>query len=77
VEFAFARANERCFVVSHRFRMKRVLLLLALLPASIASAAGAETLQEKNLREIVARERALFAKAEAEGDDLDEPRFAG
>jgi tetratricopeptide (TPR) repeat protein len=50
-------------------------LLLALAAALPPPAARAETLAEKNLKEIVARERDIFAKAKGEGENLDEARF--
>jgi len=48
---------------------------LALLLA--AGPATAETLAEKNLKEIVARQRGIFARAEAEKDHLDEAWLRG
>lgn len=56
--------------------MKRLLLCILLAVAAVGNSFAAETLQEKNLREIVARQRAMFEKAEAEGNDLDEAAFA-
>lgn len=59
----------------------RLSLLLALGLTLAATAAPApeasETLAEKTLRDIVRREQEMFAKAEKEGDDLDEARFSG
>jgi len=52
------------------FRLFLALLLLAPL-------ARAETLADKTLRELAARQQELFAKAEREGDALDEARFHG
>jgi tetratricopeptide (TPR) repeat protein len=53
--------------------VKPTLLLLA----SLLLAAGlhAETLAEKDLREAVAREKEMFARAQNEGDNLDKARF--
>lgn len=53
----------------------RILFLLALLPVLALTARGAETLADKTLREIVERQKQLFARAEQEGDALDEARF--
>ena len=50
-------------------------MILALCAALPPPAARAETLAEKNLKEIVAREREIFGKAKAEGDNLDEARL--
>ncbi len=52
-------------------------LLLALTAVWPAPTARAETLTEKNLRGIVGREREIFARAKAEGDQLDEARLQG
>ncbi len=41
----------------------------------LAPAAPAETLSEKTLKEIVARQRDILARAEAEGDHVDEARL--
>ncbi len=41
------------------------------------AALGSESLAEKSLREIVARERELFNHAEREGEHLDDARFVG
>lgn len=57
--------------VSHRF-----LALCALLVACVVPAFAAETLAEKTLKEIVDRQKQLFARAEKEGEQLDEARFA-
>jgi len=43
----------------------------------LAPAAPAETLAEKSLKEIVARQRDILARANAEGDHLDEARLRG
>jgi tetratricopeptide (TPR) repeat protein len=45
--------------------------------ALLAGAASAETLSEKSLKEIVARERNIFARAEKEGGELDEAWLRG
>lgn len=42
-----------------------------------AVTAGAETFAEKTLKDIAARQRAIFARAEAEKDDLDEAWLRG
>lgn len=57
--------------VSHRF-----LALCALLIVCVVPSFAAETLAEKTLKEIVERQKQLFAQAEKEGDQLDEARFA-
>lgn len=49
--------------------------LLCLLPA--AAPLGAETFAEKTLKDIAARQRAIFARAEAEKDHLDEAWLRG
>lgn len=54
-----------------------ILRLLLLSLALVAVSARAETLAEKTLREIVERQKALFAKAEKDGDDVDTARFQG
>ncbi len=52
------------------------LFILLLLPLFAAVNLGAaETLTEKTLREIVERQKQLFARAAQEGDQLDEPHF--
>jgi len=58
--------------VSHR-----ILALCALLAVCVVSSFAAETLAEKSLKEIVERQKQLFERAEKEGDQLDEARFAG
>lgn len=67
--------------LSHPSLPSRLSLLLALGLTLAATAAPApeasETLAEKTLREIVRREQEIFARAEKEGDDLDEARFIG
>lgn len=50
-------------------------LLAALL--WLAPLAPAETLAEKSLKEIVARQRDILARAKAEGENLDEARLRG
>jgi len=52
-------------------------MLPALLALAIACPAGADTLAEKNLREIVVRQKQVFARAEAEKDHLDEAWLRG
>lgn len=69
--------NETRFLLSQPTLMHRSLFFLLIALVAGVSVRAAETLQEKNLREIVAREKALFAKAESEGENLDEPRFIG
>lgn len=58
--------------VSHR-----LLALCALLAICVVPSFAAETLAEKTLKEIVERQKQLFERAEKEGDQLDEARFAG
>lgn len=58
--------------VSHR-----LLALCALLAVCVVPSFAAETLAEKSLKEIVERQKQLFERAEKEGDQLDEARFAG
>ncbi len=53
-------------------RPKGLILVTALL---LAGPARAETLAEKTLREIVERQKAALARAEAAGDDLNEAQF--
>ncbi len=53
--------------------MKTTCLLLASL--LLAVALRAETLAEKDLREVVAREKDLFARAKTEGENLDKALF--
>lgn len=57
--------------VSHRF-----FALCALLVVCVVPSFAAETLAEKTLKEIVERQKQLFARAEKEGEQLDEARFA-
>ncbi|HLP25435.1 MAG TPA: hypothetical protein VK477_07150, partial [Acidobacteriota bacterium] len=57
--------------VSHRF-----FVLCALLAVCVVPSFAAETLAEKTLKEIVDRQKQLFARAEKEGEQLDEARFA-
>ncbi|MDP2137295.1 MAG: hypothetical protein Q8J74_05530 [Candidatus Didemnitutus sp.] len=57
--------------------LPRLLSLLALAMTLALPAWGSESLAEKSLRETVARERDLFARAEAEGEHLDDARFVG
>lgn len=58
--------------VSHR-----IFALCALLAVCVVPSFAAETLAEKSLKEIVERQKQLFERAEKEGDQLDEARFAG
>lgn len=58
-----------------RVALFRLVVLLALLPVLGLTARAAETLTERTLKEIVERQKQLFAWAEKEGDQLDEPRF--
>jgi tetratricopeptide (TPR) repeat protein len=51
--------------------------LCALLLVCVVPSRAAETLAEKSLKEIVERQKQLFERAEKEGDQLDEARFAG
>ncbi|MBA3848482.1 MAG: hypothetical protein C0502_00620 [Opitutus sp.] len=53
----------------------RLLVLCALLAVGAPPRLAAETLAEKSLKEIVERQKQLFARAEQEGDGLDEGRF--
>lgn len=53
----------------------RICVVISLLAGLLAPAMRAETLAEKSLKDIVQRQRDIFAKAEAEGDDLDEARL--
>lgn len=53
----------------------RLLVLLCLLSAALT--AGAETFAERTLKEIVARQKAIFARAEAEKEHLDEAWLRG
>lgn len=72
--------NETPPPVSNRSVIIRLCLFLALLlpaAAPLAAQTAGGTLSEKTLRDIVARERVLFERAEREGDDLDEAWFAG
>ncbi|MBA4136854.1 MAG: hypothetical protein C0518_06010 [Opitutus sp.] len=68
--------NETLPIVSNCRVALRILFLLTFLPVLALSAFGAETLAEKSLREIVERQKQLFARAEAEGEQLDDARFA-
>lgn len=58
--------------VSHRFLFAAVLLL-----AGVLNSSAAETLAERSLKEVVERQKQLFDRAEKEGEQLDEARFAG
>lgn len=49
--------------------------LLFALAALLTAAPGAETMAEKTLREIVERQKAALARAEAAGDELNEAQF--
>ncbi|MBI3885212.1 MAG: hypothetical protein HY302_05725 [Opitutae bacterium] len=55
----------------------RICLFAAVLAGLLAPGVRAETLAEKTLKDVVQRQRDIFAKAEAEGDDLDEARLKG
>lgn len=70
--------NETPLPVSYRTVASRLLFLCLLVGLIVPAArmAGAETLAERTLRDVAARERALFARAEREGDHLDEAFFA-
>jgi tetratricopeptide (TPR) repeat protein len=57
-----------------RFSLRILPPLLALL---LAVPAGADTLAEKNLREIVTRQKEIFAKAAADKEHLDEAWLRG
>lgn len=72
-----AASNEPPRPVSHSPVILRLFLLclsLALVPRALAES---ETLADKTLREIVERQKALFAKAAKDGDDVDAARFQG
>lgn len=62
--------------VSLRRVILRLLALCVVLAAIAAPRLTAETLAEKSLKEIVERQKELFTRAEKEGDQLDEARFA-
>ena len=66
--------NESAPIVSNARVLKRF-LLLSLLGWLALGAAAAETLTERTLRDIVERQKELFARAEKEGEALDEPHF--
>lgn len=71
--------NETPPPVSNRSVILRLCLFLALLlpaAAPLPAQSPGGTLSEKTLRDIVAREKALFERAAREGDDLDEASFA-
>lgn len=53
------------------------LLSMIVILAGLASAARAETLAERTLRDIVGRQQAIFARAEAEKDHVDEAWLRG
>jgi tetratricopeptide (TPR) repeat protein len=57
-----------------RFPLRIISLLLAL---ALAGSLGAETMAEKNLKDIVGRQKDIFAKAEADKDHLDEAWLRG
>ncbi len=58
--------------------MRFVLRILSLFIAlALAGSLGAETMAEKNLKEIVGRQKDIFAKAEADKDHLDEAWLRG
>ena len=67
--------NETPFPVSNRRVTRRLLPLIFLLSLLGLAPVQAETLAEKSLREVVERQKQLFARAEKEGDELDEGRF--
>ena len=56
---------------------KALALIAVVLAGLLAPGLRAETLAEKTLKDIVQRQRDIFAKAEVEGDDLDEARLRG
>lgn len=62
--------------VSLRRVILRLLALCVVLAAIAAPRLTAETLADKSLKEIVERQKELFTRAEKEGDQLDEARFA-
>lgn len=57
--------------------MKRLLLTVLLLAASLTYVAGeeSESLPERTLRQIVERQKQILANAEKQGDNLDEDSF--
>ena len=55
--------------------MRRLFFLLT--AVCLLAPAGAETLAERTLKEVVARQKNIFARAEAEKDDLDEAWLRG
>lgn len=55
----------------------RLRILIALLVLLAGGAARAETLSEKTLKDIVARQKNIFARAEADKDHLDEAWLKG
>jgi len=57
------------------FPLRNVLVVAVLL--GFAASVGAETLAERTLRDIVTRQQAIFARAEAEKEHLDEPWLRG
>jgi tetratricopeptide (TPR) repeat protein len=57
-----------------RYSLRMLPLLLALV---VAAPAGAETMAEKSLKEIVTRQKHIMARAEAEKDHLDEAWLRG
>ncbi|HET7537897.1 MAG TPA: hypothetical protein VFJ90_15665 [Candidatus Didemnitutus sp.] len=61
--------------MSHRRVQIRLLILFV--AAWLAPVLSAETLAEKTLKDIVARQKEVFERAEKEGDNLDEARFDG
>ena len=76
-----AALNETARTVSNRSvpptSFKSLALIAVVLAGLLAPGLRAETLAEKTLKDIVQRQRDIFAKAEAEGDDLDEARLRG
>lgn len=68
--------NDSARAVSNARVSHRLLALCALLAVCVVPSFAAETLAEKSLKEIVERQKQLFERAEKEGDQLDEARFA-
>jgi tetratricopeptide (TPR) repeat protein len=58
-------------------RLKLRILTAGLLLLLLAGPAGAETMSEKSLKDIVARQKSIFERAEAEKDHLDEAWLKG
>ncbi len=76
-----AACNESLLIVSlrrvHPFSFARILFVAGLLAGLLAPALRAETLAEKMLKDIGQRQRDIFARAEEEGNNLDEARLKG